>query len=262
MILTITLIFFLFGLIIGSFLNVVILRFGTSRNLGGRSGCMVCGRNLSWHELFPVASFFVLKGRCRTCKTKISWQYPIVEFVSGVLFALLFLKFKPLFFLDSISFAMTYAYYAVAFSLLLVISVYDIRHKIIPNILSLVFGVLAFVGMFLFGDMGLALHIPSASSVLAGFVISIPFALLWLVSRGSWMGFGDAKLAVGLGFFLGMAQVINATVLAFWVGALVGLFLVFLDRIKGVKSEIPFAPFLVIGTILAFFFNFNLFPFF
>ncbi|KKP84730.1 MAG: Type 4 prepilin-like protein leader peptide-processing enzyme [Parcubacteria group bacterium GW2011_GWD2_35_7] len=94
-----TIIFFILGLIIGSFLNVVIFRFNTERSFGGRSGCMTCQNKLCWYELIPLISFFALKGRCRNCKAKISIQYPIVELMSGLIFAGLFLKFQDIFYL-------------------------------------------------------------------------------------------------------------------------------------------------------------------
>src|ERR1035437_5579006 len=126
MVLILTIIFFVFGLIIGSFLNVVILRLNTKRSLGGRSACMSCMNKLSWYELIPVFSFLGLKGRCRNCKTKISIQYPLVELVTGLIFASLFLKFQYVFFLNTLMFSFIYAYYAVMFSLLIVIATYDL----------------------------------------------------------------------------------------------------------------------------------------
>ena len=117
---------FVFGLIIGSFLNVVIFRFNTRRSffsaLGGRSGCMTCQNQLLWYELLPVFSFLGLRGRCRNCKTKISIQYPLVEILTGFLFVAVFLRFQSLvFFLSSFRdlfiFGLTYAYYGFAFFL-------------------------------------------------------------------------------------------------------------------------------------------------
>ena len=140
MTLTITFIFFFFGLIIGSFLNVVIYRFNTGRTLGGRSACMSCMRKLSWYELIPLGSYLVQAGKCRGCKTKISFQYPLVELITGLIFAILFLKFQYLFWTDIGSFSFTIAFYAAIFSVLMIISVYDLKHKIIPDVLSFVFG--------------------------------------------------------------------------------------------------------------------------
>ena len=267
---SIIIIFFILGLIIGSFLNVVILRYNTDRSLGGRSSCMSCQNNLSWYELIPIFSFFALKGRCKTCKTKISIQYPLVELISGVIFASLFWKFSSLFYLDTLIFAFTYAYYVIIFSILLIICVYDIKHKIIPDTLVFIFIAFSFVGMFFFNlrDYGLNFfpHIPSFFEFLGTFIVALFFASIWLISHGKWIGLGDAKLALGLGFFLGMIKVLSATVLSFWIGAIVGIILIILNKINGLsnkinmKSEIPFAPFLVLGAFLVFLFNFNFFP--
>src|SRR3989338_8340385 len=167
------LIFFALGLTIGSFLNVVIYRYNTERHFGGRSACLSCFKKLSWYELFPVLSFVWLRGRCRSCQARISAVYPVVEIITGLIFSMLFLK------LD-----------------------------------NLLFGILAFADLFLFGNADAAPifcpHLPDPSSFMAGLVVSAPFALIWLLSRGAWMGLGDAKLAVGLGWLLGIAGIFFA----------------------------------------------------
>lgn len=254
-------IFFTLGLIIGSFLNVVILRFNTQKSLGGRSACMACQSRLQWYELIPLFSFLALRGRCKTCKTQISMQYPLVELITATLFALLFTKFFDLFAMGNLNFPLVYGYYTVMFSILIVISVYDIKHQIIPDALSLVFGMLAFFGMFLITPLGVSLHIPPLSQFIAGFAVSVPFALLWLISRGTWMGLGDAKLSIGFGFLFGLTTLLSGVMLAFWIGAVVGVILILLKKIAGLKSEIPFAPFLVLGLLIAFFWGVNFFPF-
>lgn len=253
---------FFLGLIIGSFLNVVIFRFGTHKSLGGRSSCMSCRRTLAWHELIPVFSFLWLKGRCRHCRSRISLQYPIVEFITGIVFLLLFLKFEPFLYSGFFSFATNFLYYALVFSIFIVIAFYDLRHKIIPDKLSLALGVLSFAGLFFFGTsdaFSFAPHFPSLSQFLAGFLVALPFALFWLVSRGAWMGLGDAKLALSIGWLLGISQALSALVLSFWFGALMGIYLVLFRKTHGMKSQIPFAPFLVLGTFLAFIFDLHLF---
>src|SRR3989344_1715921 len=207
--------FFVFGLIIGSFLNVVIYRMNTARSLSGRSACMSCQNKLCWYELIPLFSFFGLQGRCRNCKAKISIQYPLVEFVTGLIFLSLFLKFRNIFFFSLPIFSITYLYYALMFSLLIVITIYDLRHKIIPDVLSFTFDVLAFIGLFFFTNS----------------------------------------------IFYGLSMGFSALVLAFWIGAVVGLGLVIFSKKYGFKSEIPFAPYLILGTLLVFIFNFNLFNF-
>jgi len=248
MILLVALIFFVLGLIIGSFLNVVIFRLNTQKSFwktfGGRSGCMVCRHKLDWFELVPVFSFLFLRGRCRNCRTKISIQYPLVELAAGIIFAGLFLKLQV--------FNFIYLYYAFIFSLLLVIAVYDLRHKIIPDNLSFIFGFIAFIGIFFF-------HAPTLLEFLAGPIIASPFAFFYFISRGKWMGFGDAKLALGIGWLLGFGRALSGLAVAFWLGALVGLTLMIFSKKYGLKSEIPFAPFLIFGTFLAFIFNLHFF---
>jgi len=278
MILSFAIVFFILGLIIGSFLNVVIFRLNTRKSLfeslGGRSACMSCRNQLSWYELIPVFSFLGLKGRCKNCKTKISLQYPLVEFITGLIFACLFMKFsaqggsalggQDLFFLFNPTFLISYAYYAIMFSLLLVIAVYDLKHKIIPDVLCFAFGILAFVSMFFFSNYGFYPHIPNILEFLSGLFIASPFAFFWLISSGRWMGLGDAKLALGIGWLLGLVGALSGLVIAFWSGAIVGITLVIISKVDrkngmGMKSEIPFAPFLVFGALLVFIFGFNFF---
>lgn len=256
----ITIFLFIFGLIIGSFLNVVIFRLNTHKTFGGHSGCMTCHKKLSPVELVPIFSFLFLKGRCRGCRSRISWQYPIVEFISGIFFALLFLKFENLFYIDPFSFSITYAFYITVFSLLLVIAVYDLRHKIIPDSLSLFLGILTFIGLFFFNSFGFYPHWPHYLDLLAGLFIALPFALLWFFSKGKWMGLGDAKLAIGLGWFLGFSNLLPGVVISFWLGAIIGVFLIVFSKKYSIKSEVPFAPFLVLGSLIAFLFSLQIFP--
>lgn len=260
MITTLAIIFFVLGIIIGSFLNVVIFRFNTHRSCLGRSGCLTCQKKLSWYELFPLFSYLFLKGRCKGCKTIISVQYPIVEFITGLIFAGLFLKFKNTFFLDTVGFTISYAYYALIFSIMIVISIYDLKHKIIPDILSLVLGIFSFLGLFLFIDYAFSPHWPTILEIASGIIIALPFALMWLLSKGKWMGLGDAKLAISFGWLLGLSYALSGLVVAFWIGAIFGLVLVAFSRKHGMKSEIPFAPFLVLGVVLTFFFSLQFFP--
>jgi leader peptidase (prepilin peptidase)/N-methyltransferase len=265
MIIILTLFFFVFGLIIGSFLNVVILRLNTSRSLGGRSACMSCRTTLRWYELIPLFSYLFLLGRCRTCKTKIAIQYPLVEFITGIIFVGLFWKFQDLFFANTTMFVFVYFYYLVIFALLVVIVFYDLRHKIIPDNLALTLGILAFLGLFCFnldGALGLPfvyLHLPSLTQFLSGFFIAAPFAFFWLVSSGRWMGLGDAKLAISCGWLLGFAQALSGVVIAFWIGAAVGILLVIFSKKYKIRSEVPFAPFLALGIFLVFIFGLNFF---
>src|SRR3989339_1759394 len=235
---------FLFGAVVGSFLNVVILRLNTGQSIvSGRSKCFTCAKKLKWHELLPIVSFVFLRGKCSACKTKISWQYPLVETMTGIIFVLLFQQsqisnLKTQNFLD-------FGFWILIFSFLIIIAVYDYRHQIVPNLFVWIFNGLAFIGLF---------RIFNWNNLLAGFILFAFFALLWGVSRGRWMGFGDAKLALGIGWLLGMAKGAAAITLAFWIGAIIGVLLIYLSKNKyGMKSSIAFGPFMVLGTMISFF---------
>lgn len=260
---------FLLGTIIGSFLNVVIYRFNTGKSIvNGHSICMTCSKNLRWYELIPVFSFLIQSGKCRRCASSISHQYPLVEFGTGFIFALIAYHFLPILSISYWSFIFLLILYAFIFSLLVVISVYDIRHKIIPDKLVYLYAIVSFFSIFLSYESGfLSLSWPSLISVLSGPIFALPFAFLWIVSKGKWMGLGDAKLILGIGWMLGPVVALSSIIISFWMGAIFGLFFIFFSRnisdskmMKiGMKTEIPFAPFLIIGTIISFFFNLDIF---
>lgn len=251
---------FAFGAIIGSFLNVVALRYNTGKGIGGRSFCFSCGKNLHWHELVPILSFVAQKGKCRNCLSKISPQYPIVEIFTGLVFMLLFLKFNYLLLLSPVFFLFRFLYFGIIMSMLIVISIYDFRHKIIPDKLVFLFMLSSFASLFLGPWPSMMLVIPRAINFLAGPILAFPFALLWFLSSGRWMGLGDAKLALGIGFLLGLVKGIAAITLSFWTGAVVGIALLLLKKGRiTIKSEIPFAPFLIIGAMISFFGNIDIY---
>lgn len=245
---------FILGTIIGSFLNVVVFRYNTGRSVGGRSACMTCSKILEWQNLIPVFSFIAQSGKCANCKAKISVQYPIVEVLTGSVFMLVANKvgfnFLPLLF------------YLAIFSILTVIAVYDYKHKIIPDGLVFAFIGLAFAkllyGMFL-GDFG------SWNNLVSAVVIFIFFASLWFISRGRWMGFGDAKLVLGIGFLLPFCANVSAIVLSFFSGSIIGIIAIVFSklcsRVCGKKftfdHEMPFAPFIIFSTLAVFAFNFD-----
>lgn len=233
----ITVFTFVLGTIVGSFLNVIALRFNTGFGIKGRSQCFSCGYTLEWLDLIPVLSFLTHRGKCRKCKSPISYQYPLVEVMTGALFALLFYKFQADYLL-LIGHILILCILTVAF-------IYDVKHKIIPNSLSYSFIILAaIVGMNWWGIL-----------------VSVPFWLIVLLSKERWMGGGDAKLSMGIGLLLGVSGGISALVLATWIGAVVGIPLLFIKK-KGSKIkhiEIPFAPFLIIGMYLALFSGIDLF---
>lgn len=241
---------FFFGLIVGSFLNVLIYRFNTGQTITGRSRCFSCSKTLKPKHLIPVFSFLWQRGKCAHCSSRIAWQYPLVELATGLLFILAGYLATSIF---------SFIWLAFIFSILLVITVYDVRHKIIPDLYVYLLIITAGIFQTYLWWIGMA----TLWDMLIGPIIAFFFASLWLVSRGTWMGFGDAKLVLGLGFFLGFPEALWATLLAFWVGGAVGIVLL-LARFKGatIKSELPFAPFLVFGALLSFLIKYNFLEFF
>jgi prepilin signal peptidase PulO-like enzyme (type II secretory pathway) len=268
------LVFFVFGTVIGSFLNVVILRHNTGRFINGRSFCTSCGKMLKWFELLPVVSFFFLKGRCKGCRSKISWQYPLVEFFTGMIFILIFLKFNDLPIIPNSHFLIPVLYSLVVWCLLMVIFVYDLKHKIIPDNFVYSFIAVSFLFRLSQTDLTHFLSYPNLLNLAAGPILFLPFFLLWFLSDGKWMGFGDGKLALGIGFMLGIYGGLSAVVVGFWIGAVVSIFrLLFVGAVrKGLlpfvllnstlknltmKSEVAFAPFLILGILAVYFFGIN-----
>ncbi len=146
MILFIFLVSFVFGTIIGSFLNVVALRYKTGKNLSGRSMCFSCGTDLKWFELIPILSFVFQKGKCRTCRSPFSAQYPAVEALTGLVFATTTTFF---YFLPIEASLVLLPFFLVCFSILIVIAIYDIRHMIIPDMLVFLFAFLSLLFMVL-----------------------------------------------------------------------------------------------------------------
>lgn len=263
MILLIFLFSFIFGTIIGSFLNVVALRYKTGKNLSGRSMCFSCGASLRWFELVPLLSFVFQKGKCRTCRSPFSAQYPAVEALTGLVFAITtsFFYFLPL----EASFILL-PFFLIIFSILIVIAIYDIRHMIIPDLLVFLFAFLSLLFLVLTNSPEYFFSFPGILDLLAGPILALPFALLWALSRGLWMGFGDAKLALGIGWLLGLSSGLSALALGMWIGAFFSVGKMAWAKMKRkkkkaltMKSEIPLAPFLILATFIQFIFAFDFF---
>jgi len=247
-------IIFVFGTIIGSFLNVVILRYNTGMSITkGRSMCFSCGKSLTWYELVPLFSYLFLRGKCSVCKSKISSQYPLVEFTTGLLFVLSFMRFglSPML-----------PIYMLTVSVLIAMAVYDLKHKIIPDGMVYLFVILSLVTLF-FSTGHFSL--PDILDFMSGPILFSFFAFFFLVSSGRWMGFGDAKLALGVGWFLGFEGGIYAITMAFWIGAIFSIILLLLQKFSflksrlTMKSELPFAPFIILGFFLNFFTGYTMY---
>ena len=231
------------GAILGSFLNALLFRYNTGRSvLRGRSQCMQCAHALGALDLVPIISYLALRGRCRYCDCRLSVQYPLIEATGVALGVLVYLQHpEPAAFVLLLAAAMT----------LLFIFVYDLRHKIIPWSAS---GLLALLALAHVWSLGFDVW-----NFAAGPLLALPLFLLSLVSRGAWMGWGDSALELGLGWLLGITAGLTALVLAFWIGAAVGIALTVARRGYTMKSEVPFAPFLIAGAALALFLDVDIF---
>jgi len=259
---------FLFGLIVGSFLNCVIYRLaphhfspksggglGISKSfLKGRSLCPLCGHLLAWYDLIPVLSFLILKGKCRYCGKKISWQYPLVEIATGILFLLPLLS-SPSFGGGGIRWGWEYLFYSLIASFLIIIFVYDLKHYIIPD--KIIYPAIAITFLYqFFGHWDLGFHwslvIGIWDFIWAAVLASGFFLAIVLISHGRAMGMGDVKLAFLMGLLLGWPNILVALFSAFFIGAIIGIGLIVAGK-KTLKSEVPFGPFLVVGTFIAMF---------
>ncbi len=240
---------FILGTIVGSFLNVVILRHNTGKSLAGRSGCMVCGRSLRFFELIPILSFIVQRGKCNECKSKISLQYPLVEVGTAILFTLSgFFVYNHFGTYDLLLSGIVLIILFMTMSVLVIMTTYDFKHTILPDKYTYSFACLALISSIITS------YTPAdfLMSLLGGVATALPIFALWFFSKGRAMGFGDVKLSVGIGIFLGIYMGISALWFAFIIGAIYGLVLMLLRKANA-KSEVAFGPFLILGFLVVFF---------
>lgn len=230
---------FIFGLIIGSFLNVVILRLKNGGSIIlGRSKCPKCKKQIVWYDNIPLLSFILLKGKCRACHKKISWQYFLMELATAILFLACYFKF---------GFNLELIGWLVVASFLLIIFTYDLKYFLILDSVSIP----AIIFIFLFniwrGE-------DFKKLLISGIIISGFFLLQYLISRGRWLGGGDIRLGFLMGVLLGIENGLLALFLSYLIGSLIGVILLVIRK-KTWKSALPFGPFLVAGSIISLFFG-------
>lgn len=235
---------FLAGALIGSFLNVCIYRLPLEQSvITPRSRCMACETDVAWFDNLPIISWFLLRGRCRTCGAPYSIRYPLVELLTALLSLLLFLRFGP---------SLSYLVYGALTAALVVITFIDLDHQIIPDEISLPGIGLGFLASFFLPQ-------PGWFSSLLGIVVGwgslalVFYGYLWLTGREG-MGGGDAKLLAMLGAFLGVAAVPFIIFTSSLVGTVAGLSMMTLQR-KGRHLAIPFGPYLALGALLYLFYG-------
>lgn len=256
------------GLIVGSFLNVVILRRGQNKTLGGRSGCPQCKAVLKWYELIPVISFLIQGGKCRTCKKSISFQYIIVELLTGLLFwsagVLLIHMYAVVFLSTAFVIATLGLITACAFAVIIV--VYDIQTQTVP--LNWFIGMVLASIIYLFGVHNFHFMASEIIAHLLGLLIAAPFLALWLFSNGRLMGFADIEIIAWMGLFFGVTIGTSSVLIAFYIGAMFSILFVVYKLMKGFKYthirtiQIPFTPFLIIAWLGTLMFSWNIFSLF
>jgi leader peptidase (prepilin peptidase) / N-methyltransferase len=241
----VVLFFFVLGLIFGSFGTVVSWRVPRGEWIGGRSKCPNCGHRIKAVENIPVVSYLVLRGKCSSCGTKISIRYPLIELTSGLLFAAAAIRFGP---------SLQSFVYAFFFWTLLVLTVIDLDHKLLPNKITYPLFVVGWIGLvavaLVENEPERLLDALLGTAIFAGFLFIVAF----ISPRG--MGMGDVKLALSLGAFLGYLDapglVLLAMFLSFLLGGVIGL-IVARATGGGRKMQVPFGPFLMGGTLIAIF---------
>ena len=236
---------FIVGLFAGSFLNVLADRLPKGKSpIKGRSHCDKCRKTLKWFDLIPLLSFISLKGKCRYCFTPLSFYYPIVELATGVIFALTFYFFGIM---NHELRIMDLFYYLFLVSSLIVIFFADLRYGIIPD--KVVFSAITIIFLYLFINPSSLIinHLFSAVGA------SLFFLLLFLITKGKGMGFGDVKFAFLMGLILGFPNIIVGLYVAFLTGAIIGCILILWRKKRVFGTAIPFGPFLVIGTLVSIF---------
>ncbi len=233
MLLFLYIIIFLYGLLIGSFLNVCIYRIPRNENIvTTRSHCMHCGTQIKWYDLVPFFSYIILGGKCRKCKTRLSLQYPLVELFNALLYCSIFL-------VNGFNFVSVI--YCLMTSALLVLSIIDFRTYEIP------FGINIFIGILGLIRMGLD-WTDWVNYVLGFCTVSLFLLLLYFLTKGRGIGGGDIKLMAAAGLVLGWKLIL----LAFILGCLLGSVLhVIRMRVSKADRVLAFGPYLAMGIFVS-----------
>ena len=203
-----------------------------------RSFCDYCGRQLNWYENIPVFSWLFLRGKTRCCGKKLPISYPIVELLTGILFLIYEIRF--MIYESDILF---WTLGLIVVVLLIFSAVFDLKYMILPDFSTIILIVIASLGV-IFDETNIIPYLLSAL-ISAGFLL-----ILNLITKGKGMGMGDVKLAIFMGLFLGYPKIIMAFYLAFILGAIYGLGLMFFKKANK-KSQVAFGPFLILGTMIA-----------
>lgn len=237
--------FFILGSVLGSFLGLIVDRMGRGEQIiRGRSKCDKCNHELAVLDLIPLLSYLILKGKCRYCGTKLAFRLFALELLTGLIFASFFI------------YATTTGIPPTLLILLLIIffcleGIFftDLKFGVIPDEFNAIIAIATFVMLFVFARSILGVNL------VVGLLACLFFLLIFAATRGRGMGFGDVKLSFVMGFFLGFPQIIVGLYAGFLTAAGVSLILIIARKKKLHGGTIAFGPFLVLGTVFAFFFT-------
>jgi prepilin signal peptidase PulO-like enzyme (type II secretory pathway) len=254
---------FIFGLIIGSFLNCLIWRlhskipltpFVKGGNKRNRSYCPKCGKQISWYDNIPLLSFIMLRGKCRRCGKSISWQYPIVEFATGLLFVMAFVNnfsaqggpawgWQFLNITPDVMLLILRSWFMI--SVMIVIFIYDLRWYEILDKVTLPACLVVLI-------LNLAIGFNLWNLLISGIIGGSFFLVQFLISNGKWIGGGDIRLGLLMGLSLGWPAVLMAIFIAYFIGSIVGIGLILAGK-KQWGSEVPLGVFLAVGSVISLF---------
>ena len=232
------------GLILGSFLSVLLERLPTGQAglpkgkpgiISGRSECPHCHRVLAWYDLIPILSYVFLWGRCRQCRARISLLYPSLELTMAAVLGLYAYRFGLTGIWSVVDLVVLFGLVALFF--------FDLRYQILPDVITIPLILIALFRLFLNRPESLI------NMLIMGFVLTLIFGLLYMISHGRWLGLGDVKLAMLIGLLFGYPEALGVTLVAVWTGALVGLGLIMLGR-ASMKTALPFGSFWTLVAII------------
>jgi len=228
---------FVLGLCFGSFLNVLLYRLDRKEGImTGRSECTKCLKRLEWYDLIPLVSYLILKGKCRYCRSAISFIYPTTELITALVTTLYFWS-NGFFFVPSAIF------FVFVLVLMVALMFFDALYLILPDKIVFTLGGTALFYNIFFREPELI------NLLVSGFLFGLAFAILYVVSRGRWMGFGDVKLAFVIGLILGYPFGFFAIIVAIWTAAFTGVIMMALKR-ANLKTALPFGSFMAGSTII------------
>lgn len=249
--------FFVFGLIVGSFLNVLVFRSGFMEKARPRSSCLACGHTLAWYELIPLVSFVLLRGRCSACGSALSPQYPLIELSTGFLFLFAANASFPL---GSVADALRLGGQLIFWAVFLLLVVYDLRHTLVPRNFAwlLIVAAMAYAAE---GALTAGSWTVLADSALGALTLAALIGSIVIATRGKGIGSGDVYIALALGVLFGLARGIEVLLLSFWIGAVVSIFLLIVKKGVRMKSEVPFVPFMFVAALIGTYSTFSPFVF-